>query len=98
MSPRISKADPKFYRVKWIDAFGPTVPWTDVKELDLEPCHCMSHGYLVAKTRQYYVFAPHVSGSGDVCGDIKIPKQNIVTMTELVERAPAKRKPSCSRS
>ena len=86
------KKIPKFYRIKWIDAFGPTSAWTDVKELDLEPCYCLSHGFLVARDKNYTVLAPHIAGSGDVCGDLKIPNTNIVETVELVEKTKPRRK------
>ncbi len=86
---KILKKLPAFYRVKWIDAFGPTIPWTPVEELDTAPAYCESHGYLVSKTKDYMVFAPHLAPGGHVCGELKIPKPNIVRMVELVEKEDA---------
>lgn len=59
--------------VKWLDAYGPTVPWTDIKDIEMSPAYCVSVGFIVAKDTRYIVVAPHCGPDGGVTGELKIP-------------------------
>lgn len=84
--------------VEWEDSQRPLSPWQWVDDYTLpDAVHCISVGFLIAKTKTALALAPNV---GDVeceraqaCGIIRIPACSVRKITNLTPRLCRRRLP-----
>ncbi len=82
--------DYKLVYVKWVDAYGCSPSWQEIKGIPPVPHYCYSVGWIVAESEHVIVAAPHYSpaneeiGAEEQCsGDMAIPKIAIQCMIDL---------------
>lgn len=77
--------------IEWRDSFGCSTNWTEVGDLSPKALICRSVGWILYKDDDCHVIAPHLSDRNhdhtpqQACGDMTIPTQAIVRVTELKE-------------
>lgn len=74
--------------VDWIDAYGPTVPWTGFSKLgQIKPHKVQTVGWVVSEDEDYIVLVPSwgddPEGETEGYGETAIPKGCIKQMRDL---------------
>ncbi|MGI9501859.1 MAG: hypothetical protein ACR2RE_02220 [Geminicoccaceae bacterium] len=79
----------KLVYIEWIDSFGCSTTWTEIKEIAPELLVCVSVGFLAYDGEDCKVIVPHISQENhrhseqQGCGDMCIPTVAVKKMIEL---------------
>ena len=82
--------------IKWQDAYGGSSDWKELEEIKKEkftPTEVHSVGRLIGETSSAIRLVPHIVGEEDDrimcagCGEMTIPKKNVIERKELFKRA-----------
>lgn len=73
---------PRLVHVEWEDTVS-VDDWTDVEEMDKEPCVCQTAGYLVRESERSIAISAGVSDQGDACCILIIPRGCVRKINDL---------------
>lgn len=78
----------KILIIEWIDAFGCPPGWEYEDDAEMIATSVTSVGFLLKKTKDFYLLAPHKSDPGEgrrrqIAGHIAIPRRQVVKVTRI---------------
>ncbi len=80
----------KLVRILWLDSYGCSPDWRDLKTVVATDLHCESVGWLLHDGDECKVIVPHLTNPHEAisdqqgCGDMTIPVPSILKITELM--------------
>ncbi len=75
--------------IEWLDSYGCSANWQNIREITAIPLTCKSVGWLLHDAEDCKVVVPHLSSedhpntSQQGCGDMTIPSRAILKIVDL---------------